>query len=128
MGHSEEIVIGDANFPGETLPPRVLRADCLRVSSLLGAILLLVPLDDHAPSALVMMKAAAGAMLDTAEEAPYRHVGDTVQPEAAPIERRERFAIYERAHAAYAVDVSGELVKDGKSILKKGVVLPATYA
>ncbi len=127
MGHGEEIVIADANFPAETLHPRVLRADGLRIPALLGAILPLLPLDDYAPSALIMMEATAGDTLDPVVAASYREVVDVFQPEAAPIERLERFAFYERARAAYAVVVTGESVKYGNIILKKGVVLPASH-
>jgi L-fucose mutarotase len=124
MGHGEEIVIADANFPAETLHSRVLRADGLRIVPLLKAILPLMPLDDYAPSALIMMQATAGDTLDPAVETSYRQAVDAFQPSAAPIERLERFAFYERARAAYAVVVTGESVKYGNIILKKGVVLP----
>lgn len=123
MGHGEEIVLADANFPAETLHPRVLRADGLRIAPLLTAILPLMPLDDYVPAALIMMAATAGDTLDPVVEASYRQAIDAVWPEAAPIERLERFAFYKRASAAHTIVITGESAKYGNIILKKGVVL-----
>ena len=45
MGHGDEIVIGDANFPSQTFGKRVIRADGLSGTELLDAILKMIPLD-----------------------------------------------------------------------------------
>ena len=45
MGHGDEIVLADAHFPGETFGKRVLRADGLRIPTLLDGILPLFALD-----------------------------------------------------------------------------------
>ena len=55
MGHGDEIVLADAHFPGETYGRRVLRADGLRISDLLDAILPLFALDTYVDSPLIMM-------------------------------------------------------------------------
>jgi L-fucose mutarotase len=55
-------------------------------------------------------------------EASFREVIDRRWPGTPAIERIERFAFYERAKQAYAVVMTGETVKYGNIILKKGVI------
>ena len=49
MGHGDEIVFSDAHFPAHSMGPQVIRADGLRVSDLLQAIIPLFELDSYAP-------------------------------------------------------------------------------
>jgi len=121
MGHGDEIVLADAHFPGETYGKRVLRADGLKISDLLDAILPLYALDTYVESPVIMMCAAAGDQLDPAVERSYREAIDRHWPETPAIQRIERFAFYERAKLAFAVLMTGETVKYGNIILKKGV-------
>ena len=127
MGHGDEIVLADAHFPGETYGQRVLRADGLKIPALLDAILPLFILDSYVESPLIMMAAAAGDQLDPAVETAYRKPVDKHWPKTPPIQRIERFAFYERTKQAYAVLMTGETVKYGNIILKKGVT-PVTGA
>jgi len=124
MGHGDEIVLADAHFPGESVNPRVIRADGLKVADLLDAILPLFELDSYDPSPLIMMAPVAGDMLDPAVEARYRQAIERHAPGAPPIARIERFAFYERAKKAFAVVMTGETAKYGNIILKKGVTPP----
>ena len=121
MGHGDELVIGDGNFPAESMGQRVIRADGLGGAELLSAILELMPLDTYAEQNLLLMEVVPG---------------DDVRPEIwNEYERRasgldanvrigflERFAFYERARRAYAVVASGEEAIYANIILKKGVV------
>ena len=45
MGHGDEIVIADGNFPAASLARRLVRADGLGVPELLESVLGLLPLD-----------------------------------------------------------------------------------
>ncbi|MDR0450771.1 MAG: L-fucose mutarotase [Treponema sp.] len=121
MGHGDEIVIADAFFPGDSCNSRVIRADGIRIPALLEGILRLINLDYAAPP-VIMMQAGHGDSLDPAVEASYRAVIDRLWPGTPATERTERFAFYERAKKAYAVVMSGETVKYGNIILKKGVI------
>ena len=47
MGHGDEIVIADANFPSSSVSSNVIRADGLSGVDLLDAILKLFPLDTY---------------------------------------------------------------------------------
>jgi L-fucose mutarotase len=120
MGHGDELVLADAHFPGHAINPRVLRADGLPITTLLGGILPLFELDAYEPP-LVMMAAVAGDTLDPAVEENYMAAIRAVSPGAPVPERIDRFAFYDRAKSARAVVMTGETAKYGNIILKKGV-------
>ena len=122
MGHGDEIVLADSFFPGDTFNPRVIRADGIRVPALLKGILALINLDSYVPNPVIMMAPASGDSLDPATEKSFKEVIDTCWPGTPPVERMERFAFYERCKKAYAVVMTGETVKYGNIILKKGVI------
>ena len=120
MGHGDEIILADAHFPGHTVCRRVLRADGVDVATLLDAILPVFELDGYAPP-LVMMRAVAGDTLDPRVEEAYMAAVRRHAPAAGAPERVDRFAFYERAQAAFAVVMTGEIRKYGNILLKKGV-------
>ncbi len=120
MGHGDEIILADAHFPGHTFCPRVLRADGVRISTLLDAIIPVFELDSYAPP-LVMMQVVAGDTLDLQVEIDYMQAIRRHVPAAPAPERIDRFAFYERAKSAYAVLITGEARKYGNLLLKKGV-------
>ena len=121
MGHGDEIVLADAFFPGESFNSRVLRADGIKIPALLYGVLGLISLDEYVPHPMAMMAAVPGDTLDPDVEKSYRQAIEKRWPKAAPIERVERFAFYERTRKAFAVVMTGETVKYGNIILKKGV-------
>ncbi|WP_200583909.1 L-fucose mutarotase [Klebsiella variicola] len=115
MGHGDEIIFSDAHFPAHSMGPQVIRADGLRVSDLLQAIIPLFELDSYAPP-LVMMAAVEGDALDPTVEQRYRQALSA----QAPV-RIDRFAFYDRAQKAFAIVITGERAKYGNILLKKGV-------
>ena len=121
MGHGDELVLGDSNFPGATHAKRLLRADGHSITSLLEAIVPLFPFDTYAQP-LIMMDVVPGDPLDPAVEADYLRVIRGFQPGIAAPLRIERHAFYERARQAFAVLMTGEVRVYGNLILKKGVI------
>jgi L-fucose mutarotase len=121
MGHGDELVLADAFFPGDTCNSRVIRADGIRASALIEGILRLINLDYAAPP-VIMMAAYGSDSLDPAVEISYRAIVDRLWPGTPPTEMIDRFAFYERTKKAYAVVMTGETVKYGNIILKKGVI------
>ena len=121
MGHGDEIILADAHFPGETFNKNVIRADGLKISDLLAAILPLFELDAYVAHPLAMMAAVPGDSLDPSVESGYLKSILLTNPSVAAIERVERFAFYERAKNAFAVVMTGETAKYGNIILNKGV-------
>jgi len=122
MGHGDEIVLADAFFPGDAFNSRVIRADGIRIPDLLDGILALMNLDSYVSAPLAMMQPTPGDFLDPEVERAYRVPIDKRWPGTPAVERVERFAFYERAKKAFAVVMTGETVKYGNIILKKGVV------
>jgi len=122
MGHGDEIVLADAFFPGDSCNSLVIRADGIKIPALLNGILRLMNLDSYVPHPVAMMAPASGDVLDTYVEKSYREVIDRHWPGTPAFERVERFAFYERVKKAFAVVMSGETVKYGNIILKKGVI------
>ena len=125
MGHSDEIVIGDGNFPAETMGKNaiVVRADGHSVPELLDAILSLMPLDQYVEKPVALMEVTPGdpvvpTIWDTYKEILHKH-----DPEHCEIEMTERFAFYERAKKAYCIVATGETAIYANILLKKGVVL-----
>ena len=120
MGHGDEIVIADGNFPAETYGQRVIRADGLGGEEMLDAVLSLIPLDTYATENFMLMETVAGDPTPTIWEKYYaiaqKH-DDNMR--ASNI---ERFAFYERAKKAYAVIATGEGAVYANIILKKGVI------
>ena len=121
MGHGDEIVIADANFPASSLGPKVVRADGIGGVNLLTAILTHLPLDTYAETAAWRM-----AMVEDADKVPeicvtYQDIVTRLAGKfsVAPL---ERFAFYERAKKAAYIVASGETAIYANIILKKGVV------
>jgi L-fucose mutarotase len=122
MGHGDELVLADAFFPGDSCNSRVIRADGLKIPVLLEGILRLINLDYAVPKPTIMMAAYGSDTLDPAVESSYQAVIEKCWPGTPAPERIDRFAFYERTKSAYAVVMTGETVKYGNIILKKGVI------
>ena len=120
MGHGDEIVIGDGNFPGQSINPNCVRCDGHNVPELLEAILKLFPLDIYEKPVYLMEKTKG----DTVETPIWDRYKEIVsQHTDSELEFIERFAFYERAKKAYAVVMTGESALYANVILKKGVVV-----
>ena len=121
MGHGDEIVLADSNFPGASIAKRLVRADGIPIKIILEAILPLFVLDNYADP-LIMMQAVPGDALDPTVEADYMEAVRRHQPDAAQPVRVERSAFYKRSSNAFCVVTTGELRIYGNLILKKGVI------
>lgn len=127
MGHGDELVLADANFPTSSIcacGPKEIRADGLGIPQLLEAILKLLPLDTYVDYPAVVMD-----LVDSDKQrgfkvpvwATYAHLIRSSGSQAS-IDAVERFAFYERAKKAFAVVATGETSLYGNLILKKGVI------
>ena len=123
MGHADEIVIGDGNFPAESMGRRVVRLDGHGVPELLDAIMQFFPLDQYDESHAVLMEVTPGDMAETPIWEVYRKILEKRDPGFSGLTAIERFAFYERTKKAYAVVATGETALYANILLKKGVVL-----
>lgn len=121
MGHGDELVIADANFPAHSSGPCVIEMPGLDAPRVLTAVLSVMPLDDFVDHPVATMGAVhpgdAHEML-----ALFRQTCATAEGYAVSIVEIERFDFYKRAALAYAVIRTGERRLYGNIIVKKGVV------
>ncbi len=122
MGHGDEIVIADGNFPAETIGKRVVRCDGHGVTELLDAVMRFFPLDTYTEKPVMLMEVVKGDPIVPTIWEDYKAVINKYEPENCKIEMIERFEFYERAKKAYAVVATGEEAVYANIILKKGVV------
>lgn len=125
MGHGDELVIADGNFPCESVGKNavVIRADGCGVPEMLEAVLALVPLDTYSEKPVALMEVVKGDTVPTPEIwAQYDAILNKYEKDNCDIEYMERFAFYERAKNAYAIIATGEEAVYANILLKKGVV------
>ena len=122
MGHGDEIVIADGNFPAASIARRLIRADGHGIPPILDAILKFFPLDIYVPNPVALMQLVPGDTVKTPIWDDYRRILKASGEKFADFEFVERFAFYDRAKAAYAVVATGEAALYANIILKKGVV------
>ena len=120
MGHGDEIVIADGNFPSASNGKRVVRADGIGGVEMLKAVLSLIPLDTYADENFLLMQTTQGDPTPTIW-ADYFQVANEMD-ENLRVGNLERFAFYERARNAYAVIATGESQIYANIIIKKGVI------
>lgn len=123
MGHGDEIVIADGNFPSENFGKRVSRADGISGTAMLDAVLSLLPLDTYSEQNFILMELTEG---DKGKVNPtiwkeYENIAEK-HDKNVRMGQMERFAFYERAKNAYAVIATGEEAIYANIIIKKGVI------
>jgi L-fucose mutarotase len=121
MGHGDEIVLGDGNFPAASCARRLVRLDGHGVPEILDAMLTLFPLDTFVEAPVGLMQVVPGDLTVPAIWDKFRAIISQREGEKK-IEFIERFQFYERAKNAYAIVSTGEKALYANIILKKGVV------
>ncbi|MZJ28168.1 fucose isomerase [Collinsella sp. BIOML-A4] len=121
MGHGDEIVLADSNYPAASNANLLVRADGVSMPELLDAVLQLIPLDSYVDSPVVLMQPVGD------DELPeiwgvYHSVIENRAGSDISIEHIERSAFYERGKKAYAIVATGEGAIYANIIIKKGVV------
>lgn len=125
MGHGDELVIADGNFPSHSVGKDsiVIRADGHGVPEILDAVLQLLPLDAYTEKPVALMEVVKGDSCPTPEIwKTYDEILHKYEPDHCDVEMVERFAFYERAKKAYLIIATGETAVYANILLKKGVV------
>ncbi|KAM9196964.1 fucose mutarotase isoform 3-T3 [Dugong dugon] len=112
MGHGDEIVLADANFPTSSLcqcGPTEIRADGLGIPQLLEAVLKLLPLDTYVESPAAVMELVPNDQARGLQTPVWRRYEYLLHEAGCTksLEKVERFAFYERARKAFAVVATG---------------------
>ena len=123
MGHGDEIVIADANFPSETFGKKVIRADGISGTNMLDAVLSVLPLDTYSNPNMILMQLMD---CDVGKVNPeiwgqYKEIAIN-KDKNVKVGNIDRFDFYDRAKGAYAVIATGEEAVYANIILKKGVI------
>ncbi len=121
MGHGDEIVIADGNFPSENYGQRVVRADGLGGEQMLEAIMSVIPLDTYSDQNFYLMQVVPGDNVKPIIWESYKKIANA-NDENVRLGSLERYEFYERAKRAFAVVATGESAIYANIILKKGVV------
>ena len=125
MGHGDQLVIGDGNFPAQSMGKNgvVIRCDGHNVPELLDAILTLFPLDTYVEKPVRLMEVVPGVNVETPIWDTYKAiVAKHDERGAEAIGFLERFAFYEESKKSYAIIATGEKALYACMILTKGVL------
>jgi len=122
MGHGDEIVLADGNFPAASNARLLIRADGHDVCTILQDIMIFFPLDTFVQDHAVVM-----AVVDPNSPEPFiwnsfRHILKEAEGREIKLTPIERFSFYERSRKAYCVVATSEKALYANLILKKGVV------
>jgi len=122
MGHGDEIVLADANFPSASCSQRLVRCDGIPVTELLSAILKLFPLDHFEKFPIKLMSVVPGDDYSPTIWGEFENIIKKSETENVEIEYLERFDFYKAAKSSYAIVVTGETKRYANIILRKGII------
>lgn len=126
MGHGDTVVIGDGNFPAESVGKNaeVVRLDGHGVPEILEAILSLIPLDQYVDQPVMLMQRCEG---DNADVSIWQTYFDLIKKAEARDESSvgflERFEFYGEAKKAYVIVATTEKSRYANVILRKGCII-----
>ena len=124
MGHGDELTIVDANYPASSSGPEVIRLDAADATTVLDAILSVLPLDDFVPEACWAMNPVEKGAKEPPIFGEFRSIIEKREGPKFKLATLERFKFYDRARDSFAIVATGERRLYGNLILKKGVVRP----
>ena len=129
MGHGDDLIIADTNFPSDSVARqtrlgRLLRIDNSTAAEVAEAVLSVLPLDGFVDDSAARME-----IMGSPDEIPpvqneVQLVIDAAEGKSWPMISIERYAFYERAKTAYCVIQTGERRFYGCFAFRKGVVPP----
>jgi len=123
MGHGDEIVIADGNFPAASNAQRLIRTDGLGVCELLEAIMKFFPLDTFVEDHAVIMEVSDPKAEKPTIWAEFKKILDEAEKRSVQLTPIERHQFYERSRNAYCIIATSETALYANLILKKGVVI-----
>ncbi|KAB7707222.1 fucose isomerase [Bacillus aerolatus] len=122
MGHGDEIVLADGNFPAASHSTRLINGYGHGVEEFLSAILKLFPLDTYVKCPVALMDTVEGDVKNPAIWEIYEGLLKKMSDFPVQIEKIERKQFYERSKDAYAIIATSEPLPYANIILKKGVL------
>ncbi len=125
MGHTDELTIGDGNFPGHTYGKKVIRLDGHGVPEILDAILQVFPLDTYVDHPVTLMGVVKGDPVETPIWDEYKKIVSKHDSRGADcFEEIDKWDFYKKTQEKSTVVImSSESALYANIILKKGVVI-----
>jgi len=129
MGHGDELIICDTNFPADSVARETVLGDLLRIDNVsaaraVRAVLSVMPLDTFVDDAAMRMEIVGNAKEIPPVQQEVQKEVDRAEGRSWPLGSIERMAFYERAKKAYCVIQTGETRFYGCFVFKKGVIPP----
>lgn len=129
MGHGDDLIITDTNFPADsvarqTVLGKLLRIDAVTAGRAAKAILSVLPLDSFVEKPALRMEIVGKPGEVPPVQAEVQAEIDAAEERVWPMGSIERFAFYDLAKKAYCVIQTGERRFYGCFVFKKGVIPP----
>jgi L-fucose mutarotase len=128
MGHGDDLIIADTNFPSDSVARQTALGRLLRIdapaAAVVKAVLSLYPLDTFVDDAAARMQIVGKPDEIPPVQQEVQKEIDKAEGKAWPMISVERYAFYERAKKAYCVIQTGERRFYGCFAFRKGVIPP----
>ncbi|MGN6467135.1 MAG: RbsD/FucU family protein [Rhizobiaceae bacterium] len=129
MGHGDDLIIADTNFPSDSVARqtrlgRLLRIDNASAGRVAKAILSVMPLDSFVDHAALRMEIVGAPDEVPPVQVEVQQAIDAAEGKSMPMGSIERFAFYDLAKKSYCVIQTGERRFYGCFAFKKGVIPP----
>ncbi|MDA3845722.1 MAG: L-fucose mutarotase [Vallitaleaceae bacterium] len=122
MGHGDEIIIADGNYPAHSQGVKVVRADGHDVATMLGVILDFFPLDTYSEHPIALMEVVKGDTTIPVIWETYKEIIVEKGYDLEVIENIDRFDFYDRSKKTFAILATSDKALYANILLKKGVV------
>jgi len=123
MGHGDELVLADGNFPCFGHPRRVTRCDGRGIPELLEAIMKFMPLDQYEAHSVILMQVLPDDPYVPEIWDAYRKIISKYEKGGARETAIHKAEFYARASKAYALVTTSESALYANIIIKKGVIV-----
>jgi L-fucose mutarotase len=128
MGHGDDLIIADTNFPSQSVALETSLGELLRIDApaarVAQAVLSVYPLDTFVDDAAARMEVVGSANEIPDVQREVQAAIDAAEGKPWPMIGIERFAFYERAKRAFAVIQTAERRFYGCFAFRKGVIPP----
>lgn len=129
MGHGDDLIIADMNFPADSVARqsvlgRLLKLENVTAARAVKAVLSLMPLDSFVEFPALRMEIVGKPGEIPPVQAEVQREINEAEGKSLPMGSIERFAFYDLAKKSYAVIQTGERRFYGCFVLKKGVLPP----
>ncbi|MEM8742336.1 MAG: RbsD/FucU family protein [Pseudomonadota bacterium] len=128
MGHGDDLIIADTNFPSASVATETVLGELLRIdrpaAEVARAVLSVLPLDSFVDDAAARMEVVGSPDEILPVQAEVQAEIDAAEGKPWPLIGIERYAFYDRAKQAYAVIQTGERRFYGCFAFRKGVIGP----